>query len=191
MNLRKIPLKHRLYRLLPSFIPWLHEKRRKGLQRSLAGPEILECQSEQDWLFKEYFLEKCSKGFFWELDCGDGTTGSCTLCLEAQHGWKGVLWEGSSIPRQAASRRRRMPVQGDEPSEKCLLGQASPDLLVLRKPSAHPWIWSQLQDRFIRPGWILIQNPSPDPAWAQRLERENYRLKWFFHDDEYYQRVQV
>ncbi|NCY22985.1 hypothetical protein EBX31_13675 [bacterium] len=187
--MQPLSFKYRIYRFFPSWGPWWHAKRRKGLQHCLAGKGILECQLEQDRIFIQRLLLPGSRGFFWEVDCGDGTTGSNSLCLESEYGWKGVLWEGARIPREAASRNRRMPVRGSEPSSECLLEEHPPDLLVLRRATEHGWIWGKLRSGRIRPDWILIQNPSPDPVWAKLLETEGYRLRWFFHDDEYYHRV--
>lgn len=179
-------LKTRIYRLFPSYNPWCHEKRRKGLQRSFAGSEIIECQLEQDRIFLGNFLTKNQTGLFWEVGCGDGTTGSCTLALELHLGWKGLLWEPSSHPRrQAGIRRSALVMEPENPD--VLLNHGIPDLVVIRRPKEFPWVWDMLENKKIRPSWVVVENPRPAIDWVHMLESGNFRLRWFFHDDEYFE----
>jgi hypothetical protein len=34
----------------------------------------------------------------------------------------------------------------------------------------------------------VIENREGDPQWAQLLEASGYKLKFFYHDDEYFER---
>ena len=74
---------------------------------------MLECQAEQDRIFWEKVLGQREKGTFWELDAGDGVTGSHGISLEESHGWKGVLWEERQKPAVYARRARQSSVLGD------------------------------------------------------------------------------
>ena len=180
-------IKSKIYRHFPSSQPWLHKKRRKGLQRSLASPEVLECQLEQDRIFLDNFLQDLRPGFFWEVGCGDGTTGSCTLVLETIRGWKGILWETLPLPRRSATKRRTELVL-ETPNPDVMLMHPLPDLLFIRRPVEFPWVWTWLEQGKIRPRWSVVENPQPHPNWVLWLESRNYRLRWFFHDDEYFER---
>jgi len=62
----------------------------------------------------------------------------------------------------------------------------SPDLVAIHRPGEFPEIWKSFQDRRLRPRWVIVENPGPDPRWAGVLEGVGYRLKFFFHDDEYF-----
>lgn len=176
--------KSKLYRALPSLNPWWHNKRRKGLERLFGKNRLLVCQTEQDRIFTQYFLKGGPAGIFWEIGCGDGTTGSPSLHLE-QAGWRGLLWENREIPRRAARTRRACAVWGDEPADLRLQGP-DPDFLAIRRPGEFPWIWNWLEKESLRPRWVTVENPGPAVGWLRRLQTGGYRLRWFFHDDEYY-----
>jgi len=182
--MQKFCVKYLLYRLLPSLNPWLHGKRRKGLERQFGEKKLLVCQTEQDRIFARYFLKGSPAGVFWEIGCGDGTTGSLSFHLE-QAGWHGLLWENLEIPRRIARTRRTSPVQGGDPEESRWLGPA-PDFLAIRRPAEFPWIWSWLETGNFRPRWVTVENSSASVGWLRRLKASGHRLQWFFHDDEYY-----
>lgn len=176
--------KSKLYRALPSLNSWWHGKRRKGLEHLFGGKGILVCQEEQDRIFTQNLWKGEKAGFFWEVGCGDGTTGSCTLHLE-RAGWRGLLWEKMDLPRRTAQARRSSPVLGGDPAELRRQGPG-PDFLAIRRPGEFPWIWSWLDTGDIRPRWVGVENARAEVDWAQRLEPRGFRLRWFFHDDEYY-----
>ena len=175
---------HMLYRLFPSWSKGLHRKKRKGLATRWPG---LECQRTQDAIFWEKFLRGSREGTFWEVGCGDGTTGSCTLVLETIRGWKGILWETLPLPRRSATKRRTELVL-ETPNPDVMLMHPLPDLLFIRRPVEFPWVWTWLEQGKIRPRWLVVENPQPHPNWVLWLESRNYRLRWFFHDDEYFER---
>lgn len=62
----------------------------------------------------------------------------------------------------------------------------SPDLVAIHRPGEFSEIWKSFQGRRLRPRWVIVENPGPDPRWARVLEGVGYRLKFFFHDDEYF-----
>ena len=105
-------IKRLIYRHLPAWSSSLHAKRRKGFQSKWHGEEVLECQAEQDRIFWEKVLGQRTKGIFWELDTGDGATGSHGISLEESHGWKGVLWEERVKPAEYARKVRQSSVLG-------------------------------------------------------------------------------
>lgn len=175
-----------VYRALPSLNRWCHGKRRKGFSSLCGGKNPLVCQTEQDRIFLRYFWKEKKVGCFWEIGCGDGTTGSCTLQLE-QSGWRGLLWEERKVPRATAQTRRSSLVLGGDPQEIKVTGPA-PDFLAIRKPGEYPWIWGWLGMGVIRPRWVAVENPQPALDWVRQLEPCGFRLRWFFHDDEYYYR---
>lgn len=160
----------------------MHGKRRKGLERQFGQKNLLICQTEQDRIFFKYFLKEPSPGLFWEVGCGDGTTGSPTLYLE-QMGWRGFLWEKQAISRSKAQARRSNPVMG---AESATLQSPTPDFLAIRKPGEVSWIWNWLQSTTRLPAWVSVENPRPSMGWLHRLKKRGYLLRWFFHDDEYY-----
>ena len=106
-------IKRFIYRHLPAWGTLFHAKRRKGFQSKWQGEQVLECQAEQDRIFWEKVLEKKTQGSFWELDAGDGATGSHGISLEESHGWKGVLWEERQKPAEYARKARQSSVLGE------------------------------------------------------------------------------
>jgi hypothetical protein len=176
------------YPYLPSLGQTWHAKRRKGLQVRWEGDEVLECQREQDRIFQARLLGAMAGGVFWELGAGDGVTGSCTLNLEQVGGWRGCLWEPRPIPAARATRLRRNPVLsgGGQSWDRLLTVAPGPDLVCIRRPDEHSWWWEWIESGRIRPRWVIVENPQPDPQWQQRLAARRYRLRWFFHDDEYF-----
>ncbi len=63
----------------------------------------------------------------------------------------------------------------------------STDLVAIHRPEEFPRLWESLRTRRLRPRWVIVENREPDDRWAQILEGVGYRLKLFFHDDEYYE----
>jgi hypothetical protein len=179
-----------LYRLLPSCSTSWHEKRRKGYQAQWGGGEVIECQAEQDRIFWEKVLDKKTGGTFWELDAGDGSTGSHGVFLEDRAGWRGVLWEPRARPARRAGEIRRSPVLDSSATfpESLVAKNPSPDLVILRNSERLPGLQKVLQELKIHPKWLVIQCPRPSVAVPQAMKRAGYRLIWAFHDDEYYQR---
>jgi hypothetical protein len=172
-----------VYPLLPSRTRRLHEKRRKGLGYRHVPAGTLECQREQDRVFWNRFLKPEKGGRFLEVG-GDGVVGSHTLGLELHHAWRGLLWEPRPKPRQQAQTRRQCPV--DDVGDPLAMTK-SPDLMAIHRPEEFPRLWECLRVRHLRPRWVIVENREPDDRWAQLLEGVGYRLKLFFHDDEYYE----
>lgn len=178
--------RRRIYRWLPSWTPAWHDKRRKGLQAVLGEAGDLECQVEQDRIFWNRLLHPEGGGRFWEIGAGDGSTGSHTLGLEQTHGWIGDLTEPRAIPRGRAERIRQCRVMAEfEPGGG---GKESWELVAIHRPLEFPGFWTEIKAGRLCPGWLVVENPRPDPRWCRLLEDRGYRLKFFFHDDEYYQR---
>jgi hypothetical protein len=173
-----------VYPLLPRGISGFHAKRRKGLFYRCCDAGVLECQREQDRIFWENYLHPETGGTFWEVGAGDGVVGSHTLGLELRHAWHGSLWEPRAKPRQKAQTRRRCQIHdvGDP-----LAMTESTDLVAIHRPWEFPRLWESLRVRRLRPRWVIVENPEPDDCWARVLEGAGYRLKLFFHDDEYYE----
>ena len=149
-----------------------------------ALTEGLECQRQQDRVFWEKFLKPKPGGGFLEVGAGDGVVGSQTLGLEREHGWAGLLVEPRPIPGQRAGKARKCGVLNDVskfPHHDC------PDLLAIHRPAEFPQIWEELGSGRLRPEWVVVENRGPDPQWCRMLERSGYRLRFFFHDDEYFQ----
>ena len=88
---------------------------------------------------------------------------------------------------KAAARARKartcrvMGVDGEMPTD------SSVDLLAIHRPSDFRGGWDWLTTGEWKPGWVIVQNREPDPRWCRLLESSGYRLKFFFHDDEYFQ----
>lgn len=169
------------YSLLPSRNGSWHGKRRKGLGYRHSPEPPMECQIEQDRIFFRNFLGQRKSGTFWEVGCGDGTTGSCTLALEQDWGWTGLLVEPSMRPARLAAERRKAPVRPEMPAGR----EAAPDLVFIRRPGEFPSFWENLISRRLRPRWLIVENASASPVWTRQAEASGYRLRWFFHDDEY------
>ena len=183
-------IRHILYRFLPSInIRW-HAKRRKGLQSKWGGGQRLECQAEQDRIFWEKVLGQRTKGTFWELDAGDGATGSHGISLEESHGWKGVLWEERQKPAVYARKARQSSVLGDGSGFFNSLIQKipSPDLIILRNKTRLGDLIHKIVDGGIAPRWLVIESAHADAETARLMRSAGYRMVWAFHDDEYYQR---
>jgi hypothetical protein len=142
----------------------------------------LECQTEQDRIFWKNFLHPQAGGFFLEVGPGDGSVGSHTLALERDCQWQGLLWETLPRARQKAQQHRSSPVSSDEST----VGKTPPDLVAIHRPVIFPWIWKDLEGGKLRPRWVIVENREPDPYWCRLLEALGYRLKFYFHDDEYY-----
>lgn len=170
------------YAALPAGIGALHGKRRKGLFYRYAPEAFLECQREQDRIFWEKILRPSAAGEFLELG-GDGVIGSHTLGLELIHRWKGSMVVLGSMAKQGAYKARKCRVTGD-PGDFTRHGR--PGLLAVHRPAEFPGIWDAFRSGDLRPKWVVVENREPDPQWCQLLERSGYRLRFFFHDDEYF-----
>jgi len=170
------------YPLFPSSSPALHAKRRKGMYYRHAGPEVLECQKEQDKIYWRVFLSDQKKGNFLEVG-GDGVVGSHTLGLELNRGW-----EGAFCSHEPKLRQRAESVRKCETLEKLkeFPQMKKPDLLAVHQPFMYPDAWDQVRTNQLNPRWIIVENRDPDPQWCRLLEGLGYKLKFFFHDDEYY-----
>jgi len=179
-----------LYRWLPPVNDAWHEKKRKGLQSKWGGSRVLECQSEQDRIFWEKVLQKKTGGIFWEVDAGDGSTGSHGVFLEEKAGWKGAVWESRERPARAARKIRKSKVLDESsPFPEALAEKfASPDLLILRKEERLSQFGKILRTKSVQPAWLVIQAPCPVARVPRLLKHLGYRMIWAFHDDEYYQR---
>jgi len=144
---------------------------------------VLECQREQDRIFWEKHLHPEAGGRFLEVG-GEGVTGSHTLGLELKHGWGGSLWELTESLRNRAIKVRNCEIL----SENGILNLSGTiQLLAIHRPSEFPGVWEQLQTGRLKAGWAIVENRESDPQWCRLLERSRYRLRFFFHDDEYYQ----
>jgi len=176
-------MKARVYPSLPSLgLKW-HGKRRKGLAYRYFLEDGLECQQEQDRCFWRNFLHPEKKGWFLEIG-GDGVIGSHTLGLELLHGWSGVVYaqEGKPLERAKEIRKCRVLAFGEEVPE-----QPRVDLLALHRPMESAVVLGALRTGKLQSRWVLVENRDPDPRWYRMLEGLGYRMKFFFHDDEYYQ----
>jgi len=174
------------YSQCPSLSAKLHEKRRKGLFYLNVSPKILVCQKSQDRIFWDKFLRPQVGGVFWEVGAGDGVVGSHTLGLEIYYGWNGILWEPNPLPRETATRMRKCGVLGaGERIERESVSKL--DLLAIHRPQEFSWIWDRLSARVDRPLWVIVENAQPDPKWCRFLKSMGYELRFFFHDDEYYE----
>lgn len=183
-------IRHILYRLLPSINNRWHTKRRRGQQSKWGGNASLECQTEQDRIFWEKVLQKKTGGTFWEVDAGDGSTGSHGVFLEEKAGWKGAVWESCERPARTARKIRKSEVLNESsPFPEALAEKfAAPDLLILRKIERLSQLEKILRTKSVQPAWLVIQAPCPVARVPRLLKPLGYRMIWAFHDDEYYQR---
>ena len=183
-------IKRLIYRHLPAWSSSLHAKRRKGFQSKWRGEEVLECQAEQDRIFWEKVLEKKTQGSFWELDAGDGVTGSHGISLEESHGWKGVVWEERQKPAVYARKARQSSVLGDGSGFFNSLIQKipSPDLIILRNKARLGDLVHKAIKFGVSPKWMVIESAHAEAETARLMRSVGYRMVWAFHDDEYYQR---
>ena len=182
-------IRHILYRFLPSINNRWHAKKRKGQQSKWQGEEVLECQAEQDRIFWEKVLGQRTKGTFWELDAGDGVTGSHGISLEESHGWKGVLWEERQKPAVYARKARQSSVLGDGSGFFNSLIQKipSPDLIILRNKVRLGDLVHKAIKFGVSPKWMVIESAHAEAETARLMRSVGYRMVWAFHDDEYYQ----
>lgn len=176
-------IKALVYPLLPSSGTKWHEKRRKGLAYRDFPEDGLECQQEQDRVFWSAFLHPERGGRFLEIG-GDGVTGSHTLGLELLHDWSGAVYAmaGTSLKRAKEERKCRVLDLGGEVPE-----QPRVDLLALHQPMESVVVLEALRSGKLQSNWVIVQNREPDPHWCGLLEAWGYKLRFFFHDDEYYQ----
>lgn len=172
-----------VYPLLPSVSRSTHGKRRKGLFYRWCPPEGLECQREQDRCFWSFFLNPEKGGKFLEVG-GDGIIGSQTLGLELLHGWAGAVHPSERKARARTKEVRSCRVL--EPAES-YFNEKSIDLLAIHSPAANKPVFTMMQEGEVRPKWVIVENREPDPQWCRLLEGLGYRMKFFFHDDEYYE----
>jgi hypothetical protein len=183
MNLVR-QLKGWIYSRYSSSSAKLHEKRRKGLFYRFVPAEILTCQIEQDRIFWEKFLRPKMGGVFWEVGAGDGVVGSHTLGLEIKCGWEGTNFEPHKHPSLYAAKVRKCRMVA---TNKEFGSEKKPDLVAIHRPQEFPVIWERLDEGLIAPQWVIVENAQPDPKWCRFLERLGYELRFFFHDDEYYE----
>lgn len=172
-----------VYPRIPSTSPAAHAKRRKGLFYRWCPQKTLECQREQDLIFWKFFLHPERQGRFLEVG-GDGVVGSHTLGLELLHGWTGAVCVQRGRPEKAARQARRCSVLD---AEKANPVSGPMDLLAAHQLPESRKILESLKGMGARPRWVIVENREPDPEWCRLLEGMGYRLRFFFHDDEYYE----
>lgn len=182
MNLIRV-WKSLVYPWIPKAFPRGHEKRRKGLFYRHTPVGSLECQEEQDRIFWSRFLRPEPGGTFLELG-GDGVIGSHTLGLELRHGWSGEFCEPGARPRQNAQGVRKCRVAGSW--QEASFPQPI-DLLAVHRPQEFGELLGRLGPKGFRARWVIVENRDPNPYWCRLLERSGYRLRFYFHDDEYYE----
>jgi len=61
------------------------------------------------------------------------------------------------------------------------------DLLAVHQLHESRKVLESLKGTGPRPRWVIVENREPDPQWCRLLEGVGYRLRFFFHDDEYYE----
>lgn len=176
-------IKARVYPVVPSVCPPWHEKRRKGFAYRYFPEDGLECQQEQDRLFWSLFLHPEKGGRFLEIG-GDGVTGSHTLGLELFHGWSGAVYAQAGKPLERAKeiRKCRVLAMGEGFSEPEQL-----DLLAIHRPSESAVVLEALRTAKLHSKWVIVENREPDVHGCRLFESLGYRMKFFFHDDEYYE----
>jgi len=171
-----------VYPLIPSVFPRAHEKRRKGLLYRWCSSDLLECQKEQNHAFWKLFLKPKKGGEFLEVG-GNGIVGSHTLELELSYGWNGgVQLQGRRSQEQLLKARKCRVLGAGEISA----WKSSIDLLAIHQLKEFTEIWKSLEEKKLQPQWVIVENRSPDPKWCRFLEGLGYKLRFFFHDDEYY-----
>jgi len=176
-------LKAFFYPFLPSSSSRLHAKRRKGLLYRHVAAGVLECQKEQDRIFREKFLMTQAVGFFFEVG-GDGVVGSNSLGLETIFGWKGAFWANQAKLRNRAKSVRKCRILKN-PEDLTALSPI--DLLAIHSPTDYFNQPNRTGGGLLQARWIIVENREPHPQWCRLLESMGYRLKFFFHDDEYYE----
>jgi len=172
-----------IYSWYPSSTRPFHGKRRKGVFYRYVDREVLECQMEQDRIFWSKLLHPEKRGRFAEIG-GDGVIGSHTLGLEMLHGWEGTIWVPKPIPRARAEETRNCRVQnasGDLKFAKPL------DLVAIHRPEEFVEFWDEIEAGRLVAKWVIVENREPEPHWCRLLEKAGYRLRFYFHDDEYYE----
>lgn len=176
-------IKARVYPILPPLGARWHEKRRKGLAYRHIPEDGLECQREQDRVFWSVFLRPTREGRFLEIG-GDGVTGSHTLGLELFHGWSGAVYAqvGKPLERAKEIRKCRVLAVGEGFSEPVQL-----DLLAIHRPEKSAPVWEALRTGKLQSKWVIVENREPDVYGCRLFESLGYRMKLFFHDDEYYE----
>ena len=134
-------------------------------------------------MFWKFFLHPERAGRFLEVG-GDGVVGSHTLGLELLHGWTGAVCVQRGRPEEAAKQARRCSVLDAEDANPV---SGPLDLLAVHPLPESGKVLEFLGGTGPRPRWVIVENSEPDPRWCRLLEGFGYRMKFFFHDDEYYQ----
>jgi len=171
------------YPWIPSFTAAAHAKRRKGLLYRRCPLDVLECQKEQDRIFWNFFLYPEKRGKFLEIG-SDGIVGNHSLGLEIYHGWTGAIQVLGAIAQRRVREVRNCQVTeaGDT-----FAREEPVDLLAIHSPGESRNLIKSLRPGGIRPRWVVLENREPDPHWCHLLEGRGYKLKFYFHDDEYYE----
>jgi len=172
-----------IYTRIPSVSPWAHEKHRKGLLYRSCPSDVLECQKEQNRVFWSLFLKPQKGGEFLEVG-GNGIVGSHALELELSYGWNGAVELQGRRSQEQLQKVRRCRVLG---FGEVSTWKSSIDLLAIHQPEESSEIWKILEENKTQPLWVIVENRHPDPKWCRFLKRLGYELRFFFHDDEYYE----
>ena len=88
------------------------------------------------------------------------------------------------MPRKRAAKARKCEILS---KDEILNLSETIQLLAIHRPSEFPGVWERLTTGRFKADWVIVENRDPDPQWCRLLERSGYRLKFFFHDDEYFE----
>jgi len=177
------------YRQTPGLSRRAHGQRRKGFERPCGAEN--HAHTQQMWVefLGQHGLIMDPGAVIVELAAGDGVTGSLGVWLEDRsHGARCFLWEHRPVACEESVRLR--------PAARVWAGR----LTEWRRADLpdRPWlvssgcsrqsaaIWRAIRQKVIRPGWLILWNPSGRPVWWRRARQVGYRLRWVHHHREYY-----
>lgn len=178
-----------IYRKLPCWNEFLYRKKIIGYERRW--------DLESEGFTKEGFFKKIQNrfqlkekpGILIEMSAGDGLVGSLGLWLEtAGYNWTIQAWESRPLVLQQLRRNRpltdvREGRLTDWSGKKREMGPTAITTRAAREASS---VCRGIRNRFIRPYWIGIWNPSRCSVWYRRLTSSGYKLSVVWHNIEFY-----
>ena len=107
-----------------------------------------------------------------------------SLGLETLHGWCGEVHVQPGRPFERAKKLRKCKVL---PTAQLIPEQKQVDLLAIHQPIASAFVWEALKTGKLKSRWAIVENRDPDVHGVHLLQSAGYKLRFFCHDDEYYE----
>lgn len=177
----------RIYRKLPAWKSAIFRKKLTGFERRWNLEEVGYTKEGLFTVFCDRFELPKAPGLLLELAAGDGLVGALGLWLE-KCGWRIAAWEHRpEVLRQL--RKNRTATEIHEGRLTCWEGvpqRAKVNAITTRGAREASGVCYAIREKWIRPSWLGIWNPSRRPVWYRRLIREGYRLELVWQNIEFY-----